>query len=216
MPAPWMFTWLHLISSHLISLIHFMELAASGALEKYNVEMLAADAAVIEKAEDRKLFKEAIELAPYFVPAYVNLADLYRRMGNEEAANRLLTTALAANPKSGPLHHAMGLAQVRNQTPEKALASLGRAYELSHEDSRYAYVYAVALNSMDQSDQAVLLLQETHEKFENDQDVIFMLATIHRDRKEYEAALEYAKILIRIVPANPQVQAFVKDITDRM
>ncbi len=38
-----------------------MDLARNGVLEKFNVEMIGANPAVIDKAEDRKLFKEAME-----------------------------------------------------------------------------------------------------------------------------------------------------------
>ncbi|TVP94856.1 MAG: carbamoyl-phosphate synthase large subunit [Planctomycetaceae bacterium] len=38
-----------------------MELAANGVLEKYGVEMIGANAAVIAKAEERELFKQAME-----------------------------------------------------------------------------------------------------------------------------------------------------------
>src|SRR4029079_13524401 len=38
-----------------------IKLHERGTLAKYNVEMIGADAAVISKAEDRKLFKKAME-----------------------------------------------------------------------------------------------------------------------------------------------------------
>src|SRR6186997_1368828 len=38
-----------------------MDLARNGVLEKYNVEMIGANAEVINKAEDRELFKRAME-----------------------------------------------------------------------------------------------------------------------------------------------------------
>ncbi|MCB2099717.1 MAG: carbamoyl phosphate synthase large subunit, partial [Rhodobacterales bacterium] len=39
-----------------------MDLAAAGILEKYGVEMIGADAAVIAKAEDRQQFRDAMEV----------------------------------------------------------------------------------------------------------------------------------------------------------
>ena len=38
-----------------------MELDKAGILEKYGVRLLGTDAAAISRAEDRKLFKEAME-----------------------------------------------------------------------------------------------------------------------------------------------------------
>src|SRR3990170_2582974 len=40
-----------------------MELAASGVLEAYNVEMIGANAISIRRAEDRRLFKQVMEEA---------------------------------------------------------------------------------------------------------------------------------------------------------
>jgi carbamoyl-phosphate synthase large subunit len=44
------------------------ELARSGVLERHGVEMIGADLAVIERAEDRGLFKETMEQAGLEVP----------------------------------------------------------------------------------------------------------------------------------------------------
>ena len=48
-----------------------MELSKQGILEKYNVEMLGAKRDVIEKAEDRHLFKEAMRKIGLDVPQSV-------------------------------------------------------------------------------------------------------------------------------------------------
>ena len=43
-------------------------------------------------------YRTALELAPYYVPAYVNLADFYRRLGQEDDALELLQRAVQENP----------------------------------------------------------------------------------------------------------------------
>jgi tetratricopeptide (TPR) repeat protein len=43
-------------------------------------------------------YRTAIELAPYYVPAYVNLADFYRRLGQEDDALELLQGAVIEIP----------------------------------------------------------------------------------------------------------------------
>jgi tetratricopeptide (TPR) repeat protein len=174
---------------------------------------LALQEGEIDEAE--RLHEQAIELAPYYVPAYVNLADLYRARGDEARSSALLIEALKKNPQSGALYHALGLAQVRMGDAEAGTASLKRACDLAPAVARYAYVYAVALNSQGQSEQALRLLRETHVQFENDQDVLFMLAAIHRDRNELEQALQYADRLIRIAPDKPDVQALRRELRNR-
>ncbi|HIQ36918.1 MAG TPA: carbamoyl-phosphate synthase large subunit [Desulfocapsa sulfexigens] len=62
-----------------------IKVAETGALEKYNVEMLAADVSVIKKAEGREEFKEAMENIGLHVPkSFIvhTLADAMK-VGNE-------------------------------------------------------------------------------------------------------------------------------------
>jgi Flp pilus assembly protein TadD len=47
-------------------------------------------------------------------------------------------------------HHALGLSLIRQQRIVEAVAALRRAHELSPEDARFAYVYAVALHQTGQ------------------------------------------------------------------
>ena len=49
------------------------------------------------------------------MPAYVNLADLYRAAQREPDVRRVLEEGLAAVPDDAALHYALGLALVRAQ-----------------------------------------------------------------------------------------------------
>ena len=53
-----------------------IEVAESGALERHGVRLIGADVAVIQKAEDRKLFKEAMTRIGLDVPRSVNVESL--------------------------------------------------------------------------------------------------------------------------------------------
>jgi tetratricopeptide (TPR) repeat protein len=57
-------------------------------------------------------YREAIGLEPGFVPAYANLADLYRQTGLDSEGEVVLRTGLA-EVDAAALHHALGLLQVR-------------------------------------------------------------------------------------------------------
>ncbi len=164
--------------------------------------------------EAERLYKQAIESASYYVPAYVNLADLYRAQGDETQAYALLAKALSENEHSSALHHALGLAQVRQGERAAGVASLRRAYELAPEAPRYAYVYAVALHSQGRTDEALGLLRDTHKKFENNRDVLFMLINIYRDRKDHEHVRQYADTLLRLEPNNQSLQALIRESTN--
>ncbi|MCP5041684.1 MAG: hypothetical protein GY944_11705, partial [bacterium] len=66
----------------------------------------------------------AKERNPSFVPAYVNLADLHRARGNDEASEQTLRAALEAVPDHPDIRHALGLALVRLDRDAEALVEL--------------------------------------------------------------------------------------------
>lgn len=177
-----------------------------------NLARLALQEGDLIDAEKR--YKQAIELAPYYVPAYANLADFYRAKGDDTRAFELLTEALAKNEQNGSLHHAMGLALIRNGKRSQGISSLRRAYELAPDVPRYAYVYAVGLHSEGRAVEALTILKESHERFESDRDILFMLASIHLERDEREQAMRYAHKLDRLLPGSPPVQALLQELED--
>jgi Flp pilus assembly protein TadD len=100
-----------------------------------------------EYADAEAAYREALLLNPGWVPAYANLADLFRQTGRDAEVETLLREGLARQPKSAALFHSLGLWQVRQKHLPVALASLKRAAELAPDEPRFAYVYAVALDS---------------------------------------------------------------------
>jgi tetratricopeptide (TPR) repeat protein len=91
--------------------------------------------------------RAALRLDPSFIPAYVNLADLYRVSGRDLDGERTLRDGLAAAPASGALHYALGLALVRLKRTDEAIGQFERATTLDPENARFAYTYSVALQS---------------------------------------------------------------------
>ena len=71
----------------------------------------------------RRKCKAAIRLDPLFLPAYVNLADLYRASGRDADGERILREGLKVAPNTAMLHYALGLALVRMKHTEDALGN---------------------------------------------------------------------------------------------
>ncbi len=99
-----------------------------------------------DPAQAEAEFRAAMQREPDFVPAYANLADLYRSLGRDADAADVLTRGLAAAPADPSLLHALGLTRVREHRLEDALPLFGRAATARPEDARFAYVYGVALH----------------------------------------------------------------------
>ncbi len=151
-------------------------------------------------------YKKAVEIEPAFIPGYINLADVYRLQNQDEKGRSILLHALNMAPESAPAHHALGLLMIRTGGQKEALPHLRKASIRAPENARYSYVYGVALNSLEMSGQAISVLRKALIHNPYDRDLLVSLATIHRDRGEFEKALKYAATLIKNYPGNQDYQ----------
>jgi predicted Zn-dependent protease len=78
---------------------------------------------------------------------------------------------------------------VRRREYGGAMELLRHAHELAPDNARYAYVYAVALNSTGAHGEATALLDRTHRQHPADRDVFTALVSIAQDRGDLAAAL---------------------------
>jgi Tfp pilus assembly protein PilF len=142
----------------------------------------------------------ALRLDPEFVPAMVNLADLYRSEQRENEAQQILEKAIATAPNAAEPIHALGLLKVRQKQYQEALRLLAKAAALQPGNVRYGYVYAVALHSSGQVNQAIAVLQQAHQRRPADRDVLMGLITFEREKGNVALATTYANELGRLVP----------------
>ena len=157
-------------------------------------------------------YRTTLRLDPNFVPALVNFADLDRTLGRDEEGAELLKKAMAIEPGNAAVQYALGLYLVRKRDYPRALDLLRRAHELRPDDARYAYVYAVALNSSGAAGEAMALLEQTLRQHPADRDVLMALVSMARDSGNFSTALRYARKLATLDPNNARVQALVSDL----
>jgi len=169
------------------------------------------DAAAAERE-----YRAALRLSPHFTPAAVNLADLYRQLGRDEDGVAVLSQAIKASPKDGGLHHALGLALVRLKQQEAAIKELRLAAELEPDRSRYAYVYAVGLESLGRRPEAVAVLKDNLKRHPHDRDTLLALINFARADGEPAAALLYAEQLAATEPDNRNLSALIRSLEDQI
>jgi Flp pilus assembly protein TadD len=145
-------------------------------------------------------YRAALRLSPQYAPAAINLADLYRQLGRDFDGESVLHAAIATSPQDAGLHHALGLTLTRLKRPDEALGEFRRASELEPDRGRYAYVYAVALNSIGRAVEALTVLKESLARHPDERDILLALVTFSRDAGNIGSALEYAERLTRIAP----------------
>ena len=157
-------------------------------------------------------FAAARKLEPNYVPAYVNAADAYRQQGRDADAIRTLQEGIAVQPSNATLHHALGLAYTRRQQRDLALVEFARSVQLAPDNPRYAYVYAVALNSMGRSADATRLLHRAAERWPADRNILFALSAMERDAGHKQEARKAANALVAADPDDREARALVEQL----
>ncbi|MDA3963391.1 MAG: HEAT repeat domain-containing protein [Planctomycetota bacterium] len=115
-------------------------------------------------AESEQALRLAITLGPNRPTPRANLADLLRQRGDNAGCRAVLEQGIADLPGAGELHHALGLALIRDKDLPAALPALERAATLRPDIDRFTFVYAVALESVGRRADAVATLEALLER----------------------------------------------------
>ena len=157
-----------------------------------------------------KEYKTALELEPYFVPNFLNLADLYRLTGRDADGEALLKRALEFAPDSGDARYALGLLMVRLDRLNEAVEQLHLATQLSPEQPHYIYVYAVAVQTAGDLAGAIMVLDEGLSRFPEDRELLVGAAAFSRDLNDLDRAIAYVRRLVALDPNDAEAVAFLR------
>jgi Flp pilus assembly protein TadD len=163
--------------------------------------------------EARIAYERALRIDPAHVPAYANLADLLRALGDETACDAVLARGIAAVPDAPPLLHVRGLARVRRGATADALTDLEAAARLDPANPRYAYVYGIALHSTGRGSEALSVLRRADEAHPYDIDILGGLVSLLVEAGKPGEALPYARKLDAALPGNPEVAKLLTSLT---
>ncbi|WP_162180411.1 tetratricopeptide repeat protein [Methylocapsa aurea] len=200
---------------------------AAAYLELFDAEMLDADrpeahlnlglleTRMRRPAAAEEQYRTALRLDPNFIPALVNLADLDRMRGRDEQGAELIRKALTIEPNNADIRHSLGLLLVRRRNYAEALPELRKASELAPGNARYAYVYAIALNSIGAREPAMELLEQTHKRHPSDRDVLLALVSLARESGDLATALTHARELSALYPTDIQLRMLILDLEKR-
>jgi Tfp pilus assembly protein PilF len=89
---------------------------------------------------------------------------------------------------------------------------LEKATVLAPEEARYAYVYAIALNSAGRGQDAITTLKEANSRHLVDAEILTALSTISRDLGDRAAAVAYAKQLVNIAPNSRRARSLLNSL----
>ncbi len=117
---------------------------------------------------------------------------------NQEGVE-LLRKAMSIDPNNADIRHSLGLRSCVSTITPRRVPELRQASELAPDNARYAYVYAIALNSTGAHGEAMELLELTHKRHPTDRDMLLALVSIARETGDFATALSHARELARLL-----------------
>jgi predicted CXXCH cytochrome family protein len=160
----------------------------------------------------RASYQRAIELAPYFVPAHVNFADLERMQGNDAEAIVRLRRAVELAPDEVMVRYALGLALHRAGESEEGLSQLALAAQAAPDQPRLVLGWALALDAADRRAEAISVLARAVDRGAASTDIHHALVTLLRDQGELERAQTRAEGWLRSQPADPRAEGLLREL----
>lgn len=122
-----------------------------------NASLIHANQGNFDKA---KAFLEAgISRDPFFEPNYINLANIYRSLGNSSLEASTLRKGLDTNKNSSLMHYAEGMRLIRSQDVKTAIIHFKAANDIDPNNSNYLYILSLALDKAGKTKQAIALLR---------------------------------------------------------
>jgi len=163
-----------------------------------------------------KNYQQALKIDSGYVSAYINLADLYRAQQLENKVQEMLNLALQYSAEdsiqAADVYHALGLFFIRQKKMKKALNALSKSVRLQPDNTRYAYVYAVALNNEGQTNKAITLLRKTIKVNPGDADSLIALISFYKQLGDKKSARIMAQKLLTVRPDYGTVQSVMESL----
>jgi tetratricopeptide (TPR) repeat protein len=154
-------------------------------------------------------YRKATEIDPTYIPAYANLADLYRARGAEAEARKILQDGLARNPRAAVLEHALGLALARQKRTSDSVQLLRAAALHEPDNAHLAYVFAVAMNDSGQPKEGLKVLDRALKRHPYDREILSGLVYFRAKEGSRDKALGFAKQLRELDPENAEYRRMV-------
>jgi predicted CXXCH cytochrome family protein len=146
-----------------------------------NVLKLAALSSVgLFSEASNSLLKDNIQKYPRFLASYVNLADHFRALKNDKESLDVLNSGLKLSSKDSSLLVARGLLYIRTKKYSKALSDLKNAHTSQFNNDYYAYLYCLALSSLESPKNALSYLESVKGKYKDSFMITQLLSSLYQ------------------------------------
>lgn len=134
--------------------------------------------------EAEKFYLLGLERYPNFAALYVNAADLYRMVKNEELCKKYLDAGIRLFSGNAALQQSLGYWHIRKNQTDAGMAALKLAMQLDRNNAEYTYSYAIGLYSTGKKKEAISLLKQYLATHPNDPAMINALISIYQGEKQ--------------------------------
>ncbi|MCW8930729.1 MAG: hypothetical protein OQL19_10870 [Gammaproteobacteria bacterium] len=160
-------------------------------------------------AGTERAYRQALKLLPNLPDAWLKLAAFYSNLNRDKDALQILQNSLIQISDNADIYHEMGLLQVRLRIFSEAIVSLAKAALLAPENPHYSYVYGIAMNSFQRTDEALDILYKAHLLHLDNKEILTGLMSINEDNDNHVEALKYAEKLIVLEPENTALKNYI-------
>ena len=164
-----------------------------------NVYLVTAQYA---QAENR--YKTLLKHSPQHIRVYLELSELYRLRGENQAAIKLLLDAINMQPADDRLHYTLSLAYIRNKDNATAIKQMKLAITLAENKSAYQFVLAMIVQDKEPK-QAISLLETVIKKTPSPQ-YEFALCKLYVEQQMFTDASACVKGLENKIPKKVFIQ----------
>ena len=158
----------------------------------------------------KSAYEDALSIEPQYIPARLNLADLYRASNDEANATQHLKQAVKDAPDSSAANFSYGLSLIRTKKYAEALPFLNTAAQMDDSQPHYAYVYAVALDNESQTQAAVRHLEKANLRWPNQYELLLTHILYLEKLNQPKEIADLLSRLSKIAPNSPEVKRRIK------
>ena len=101
---------------------------------------------------------------------------------------------------------------MRKTDKTAALQELALAAKLAQDNARYAYVYAIGLNSAGKQREAMGVLKAANARQPYNLDILSALISMQREAGDNKAALVYARKAAEVLPDNKEIIQLITEL----
>lgn len=113
-------------------------------------------------------YQRAVVIEPNYIPALINFADFYRATNRDGLGRNLLEKTIELEPSHSGANFAYAMLLIRAQEKETAIQHLRISSEQIDSTPYYHYVYAVGLNDLGQTEDALAVIANALNKWPKD------------------------------------------------